>query len=108
MRNIRWAALLLALIGCGSTSQDPLTTRQITLTKGDTLAVAVDTRGKVAITATVLAGKRDAGTYVTHAEALLDDARAAKNALSRAGATVSLRVDGHDRIVSISLTQRLD
>ncbi|MHC4959447.1 MAG: hypothetical protein ACYTGN_13860 [Planctomycetota bacterium] len=93
--------LLVALVAaCASKPATPAE-RLITLTKGDTLSIKTGTDGKSEITAVILDGKPDAGTYMSTASALVDDARAAKNALPDKLSTVSIRVDASNTITSI-------
>ncbi|MHC4224092.1 MAG: hypothetical protein ACYSUN_08890 [Planctomycetota bacterium] len=82
-------------------------TRTITLTKGDTLATKVSASGDVTVTVKILEGKPNAGTYTTTSEALLDNAREARNALGKSGATVWIRVDEENQIAVIGWGQYL-
>jgi len=117
-----WSLVALSLVvsaGC-SEPVEPVVTpvedsvtrdasaRTITLTKGDSLSVGVDTEGNVDITLTVAAGKLDAGVYTTQDAAMLNTARAARNSLGEANTEVSCDVDAEGTIVSISYSVTLE
>ena len=121
MRASRTAlVVVLALCACGTTTesttvetrvvtqgaavgeQDERNTRKILLTTGDRLSVSVDAEGGVEIQATIVGGKRDAGTYTSTEASMFETANAAKNALGEPNTQVSITVDESDEIVAIS------
>ena len=80
-------------------------TRKITLTKGDSISITTDPSGNSTIAVTIAEGKRDAGTYTTSAEGLIDIARDAEDALNRPGVTVWIGVDADREIAKIGWRQ---
>ena len=88
--------LLAAVAGCRTTEGSA--TREITLSRGSTLEVAVDTEGHVRVTAVVPAGAPGEGTYTSTNPALQEDATDAKNALNEPGG-VTISVDPNGRLV---------
>jgi hypothetical protein len=106
-----FAALLMAS-GCSSTQEPPpaeepevtepapAATREIALTKGDTLSVGVDVEGNVEIVVTIQEGKPGAGRYVSDEKGLAEAARDALSVLPEQD--VSITVDDAGRILTIS------
>jgi hypothetical protein len=96
-------ALASVLLGCGEHEKSG--THTITLTRGSTLGLSTSSDGKTEITATVPPGASGAGTYTSADEALVDDAREAKNSLNEPGVTVGITVDGKGRLLGVSHTR---
>ena len=109
MRNrmgfILLAGVLVFAAACSSAKRTESTetivgglqnTRPIYLTTGDTITTDGDK-----LTVTIEEGKRNDGTYTSTSKVLLNDARAARDALGKPGTTVWIRVDTNRRIAAI-------
>jgi hypothetical protein len=97
--------LVLLLAACAN---KPVEDRVITLTKGDRIKISTNVEGKSVITVTIVAGKPDTGVYTSTSNALLEDARLAKNALPDRNSVVSVRVNESNEIVSFATAQMVD
>ena len=76
--------------------------KRITLGQGSSISVAVDTDGNVEIIVVQPPGRPGAGTYTSTAEALFDDATAAKNSLGDPNTVITIGADADGRIVTLS------
>lgn len=77
------------------------------LTRGSSIGIRTGTDGASTIAVTIPPGSQGAGEYVSTAEALVEPAREAKNALNEPGRTTVIDVDADGRLVAIETTAQV-
>jgi hypothetical protein len=71
------------------------------LTRGSSISIVTDTGGASTIAVMIPAGSPGAGEHVSTAEALVEPAREAKNALNEPGRITVVELDADGRLVAI-------
>src|SRR5262245_21434530 len=98
-------ALGYAVAGCCATPapqhQPQAQACRYRLTSGSSIAIATTTDGASTIVVTIPSGSPGAGEYASTAEALVEPAREAKNALNEPGRNTVIDVDAAGRLVAI-------
>jgi hypothetical protein len=75
------------------------------LARGSSISITTDTGGASTIVVTIPPGSPGAGEHVSTAEALVESALNAKNALNEPGVSTAIDVDAAGRLVAIEQTR---
>src|SRR5262245_42935140 len=77
------------------------------LTRGSSISITTDTGGANTIAVAIPHGSPGAGEHVSTAEALVEPAREAKNALNEPGRVTVIELDDDGRLVAIETTAQI-